>query len=131
MMRPILLVCLSVSCALAQPPNLIRLVRQGSIQPYVDGQVRIKVLAMSVIAGPEEKWLIEMHDSFTSLESVDQALSGGASLQTQNAAPFPDDLLGQSRTLIAMYRPGLSYRPDEGMRMFPKMRYLDLAVIRI
>jgi hypothetical protein len=130
-MRSILLASFLASCALAQPPSLIRVIRQGSIQPYVSGQAQVNVLATSVIAGPAENWLIELHDSFASLENVDQALVAGGSLQTQNAPPFADDLLAQSRTLIATYRPGLSYRPDEGMQMFPRMRYLDFSVIRI
>jgi len=52
MMRPILLAWLSVSCALAQPPNLIRLVRQGTIGPYITGQAPVNVLAMTAMAGP-------------------------------------------------------------------------------
>jgi hypothetical protein len=129
-MRPALLALLSVSCALAQPPNLIRLVRQGTIQPYVAIQALVNVLSTSVIAGPSENWLIEMHDSFASLENVDRALRRSSPLQTKDAAPFPD-LLARSQTLVASYLPALSYRADEGMQLFPKMRYLDFAVIRI
>ncbi len=85
---------------------------------------------MSAISGPAEDWLIEMHDSFASLETVDKVLNRASPLTPKDAAPFPD-LLADSQTLIASYRPTLSYRADEGMQMFPKMRYLDIAVIRI
>jgi len=112
---------------MAQPPALVRVVRQGAIQPYVAGQARVNVIAMSAIAGPAEHWLLELHDSFTSIEAADQAL---------NSVPAPpplefDTFVAGARSLIAIYRPGLSYRPDEGMRMFPKMRYLDVTLLRI
>jgi hypothetical protein len=37
----------------------------------------------------------------------------------------------QSQILIASYRPDLSHRADEGMQIFPKIRYMDIAVIRV
>jgi hypothetical protein len=129
-MRPFLLACLAVSCALAQPPSLIRVVRQGNIGAYIGGRAPVNVFGMSAIAGPGESWLIEMHDSFASLEAVDHAVAGFSPLQTKDAASFPD-LLAQSQTLIASYRPSLSYRANEGMEIFPKIRYLDFAIIRI
>ncbi len=129
MKRSILLFWLAVSCAPAQPPNLIRLLRVGQIQPYIMGHAPINVLGMTPITGAPENWLIEMHDSFASLDSVDKML-GGVALQTQDPAAFPD-LLAQSRNLVASYRPDMSYRADEGVQMFPKMRYLDMAIIRI
>jgi hypothetical protein len=130
MMRPLVLACLSVSCAFAQPPDLIRVVRQGNIGPYIATQAPANVLGMSAISGPAENWLIEMHDSFASLEAVDKVLSTASPLTTKDAAPFPD-LLADSQTLIASYRFNLSHRADEAIQMFPKMRYLDLAIIRI
>jgi hypothetical protein len=130
MTRPILLFSLVVSSALAQPPSLIRVVRQGSIGAYITGQSPVNVFGMSAIAGPGESWLLEMHDSFASLEAVDHTLAGYIPLQTKDAATFPD-LLAQSQILIAAYRPGLSYRATEGIELFPKIRYLDLAILRI
>jgi hypothetical protein len=129
MTRPILFALLSVSCGWAQPPNVIRLVRQGVI-PYAPGQAPVNVIAMSAIAGPAENWLIEMHDSFASLEKVDRMQRAAVPSDTRDSTAFPD-LLSQSRMLIASYRPDLSHRADEGVQMFPKMRYLDFAIIRI
>ena len=128
-MRPILFALLSVSCAWAQPPNVIRLVRQGTV-PKVAGQAPVTVIAMSIIAGPAENWLIEMHDSFASLENVDRLHSAAIPADGRDSTAFPD-LLSQSRMLIASYRPDLSHRADEGTQLFPKMRYLDFAMRRI
>jgi len=109
---------------------VIRVVRQGNIGPYITTQAPVNVLGMSAISGPAENWLIEMHDSFASLEAIDKMLNTASPLTTKDAAPFPT-LLADSQMLIATYLPGLSHRADEGMQMFPKMRYLDLAIIRI
>jgi hypothetical protein len=125
--RPPLIFFITVSGALAQPPALVRVVRQGSIQPYVAGQAHVNVVGLSALAGPAEQWLVELHDSFTSIEGADQALSS-----VPAPPPLePDTFISGARSLIATYRPGLSYRPDEGIRMFPKMRYLDVAILRI
>lgn len=113
---------------MAQPPALVRVVRQGSIQPYVAGQARVNVVGMSAISGPSEHWLIELHDSFASLESADQALT--TAVPPSDLLPS-DILVASARSLIASYRPGLSYRADEGFRLFPKMRYLDVTLLRI
>ncbi|HWF09834.1 MAG TPA: hypothetical protein VG297_15310 [Bryobacteraceae bacterium] len=116
---------------MAQPPALVRVIRQGAAQSsYSAGQARVNVLGMSAVAGPSERWLIELHDSFASIESADQALSA-ASLQPPETPLSADNFIAGARSLIATYRPGLSYRPEEGIRMFPKMRYLDVALLRI
>jgi hypothetical protein len=54
MKRFLLLACLSVSYTLAQPPNLIRVVRQGNIGPSITGQAPVNVFGMSAISGPAE-----------------------------------------------------------------------------
>jgi len=106
----------------------VRVVRQGSIQPYVAGQVRVNVLGMSAVAGPSERWMLELHDSFAGIEGVDQALN---SVTPPPEVLSNDAFVAGARSLIAIYRPGLSYRPDEGSRLLPKMRYLDITLLRI
>jgi hypothetical protein len=130
MMRPFLLACLTFSCALAQPPSLIRVVRQGNIGAYLGGQAPVNVLGMSAIAGSTENWLMELHDSFASLEAVDRAVGRAIPTAAKDAASFPD-ILSQSQIFIASYRPSLSYRAEEGIQTFAKMRYLDVTVMRV
>jgi hypothetical protein len=84
---------------------------------------------MRAVSGPDEAWLIEMHDSFASLEGVDQALASGRPLKDSSAVP--DDLLPPARLLIAIYRPGLSYRPEEAVKNLPKARYLLISFYRM
>ena len=85
---------------------------------------RVNVLGMSAISGPSASWLIELHDSFASLEAVDKILSADPPPRPPVDSPRQD-------TLIALYRPGLSYRPDQAVQLFPRMRYLEVMVSRI
>src|SRR5260370_20956572 len=124
--------------ALAQPPTLIRVIRNPSppglspacIQPYADAKTAVMVLAMTSVSGVSETWLAEAHDSFESIEYVDKALAGFA--PSRNAAyPTADDALPPSRTLIALSRPGLRYRPDDPVENLPDARYLLISIYRI
>ena len=116
-----------VSSALAQPPEIIRIVRNGAIQPYLEAKAPVNVVGMSSISGISENWLVELHDSFGSLEDLEKALS-----VTPHAPAFfrpPDNV--PSRSLIAAYRPGLSYRPDQAIQYFPKSRFFDVTIYHI
>ena len=136
-MKTILLAGILVSCAAAQiptePPNLIRVVRNGSIQPYADGKAAVNVLGMSATSGLSETWMLELHDSFGSLEDLDKALKTVASARppSENAALLPDDVLAPSRAVVGVYRPALSYLPGQAIRIFPTARYFDIMVCRI
>src|SRR6185436_11486742 len=41
------------------------------------------------------------------------------------------DVLAQAKTLIAVYRPWFSYRPDQAARMLPRTRYFSVSLYRI
>src|SRR5579863_277565 len=110
-MKTTFLAALLVSCAFAQP-GVIRVVRNGSVQPYVSGKTAVDVVGLSPVSGLAESWLIELHGSFASLEDVDRALSivtaGRLPLEGPASA---DQVLSASNAMIASYRPDLSYRP--------------------
>ncbi len=91
-----------------------RAAAQNLIQPYADGRTEVNVLGLTSISGPPEAWLIEGHDSLASLEAVDSALSLAGS---RGDAPL--DYLPLSATAIAVYRPGLSHRSEEAIRLMP------------
>lgn len=125
--------------AQAQPPTLIRVIRNPSppglnsslIQPYVDARTAVMVLAMTSVSGVSETWLAETHDTFESIEYVDKALAALGPVRNNPAFPSTDDILPPSRTMIALYRIGLSYRPDEAMKNLPKARYLLVSIYRV
>jgi hypothetical protein len=130
--------CWAVAQAWADPPVLLRVIRnvqslESIRRTYADARTTINVLGMRVVSGLDEAWLMEMHDSFASVEAVDQALASTGPVRSSNGSTHsaPDDVLRPSRFLIALYRPGLSYRPDEAVRNLPKARYLLVSVYRI
>jgi hypothetical protein len=87
---------------------------------------------MRAVSGLDEAWLIEMHDSFASIEEVDQSLASARPRNSHRRTyQLSDDVLAPARLFIALYRPGLSYRPDEATKNLPKARYLLVSIYRI
>lgn len=125
-------------CVLAQssgePPSLVRLIRSfpARVQtpPYADAHAAVTVLGLMPVSGPSETWLVEMHDSFASIENIDKALGG--TFESLGARPelAGDDVLSPSRALVALYRPAWSYRPEEAMRLLPKAHYFQVSIFR-
>lgn len=139
-MRPVLLVCLAAGCAAAQmaePPAILQVVRKvgSSTAPqrhYGNAGAAVNVVGMTSITGLPETWLVEAHDSFDSIETLDKGLTAVApKLMADPAEPLQEDVLAPARTLIALYRHYLSYRPEQAIRMFPRARYFHMTVYRI
>src|SRR5260370_19188486 len=110
--------------------RLLQLIRRpgvdgSSIRRFVDTRAAVTVLGMTSVTGPSETWLMAAHDAFASNEDVDKAA------RSEPVDQFPADIFGVSRNLIALYRPGLSYRPDQAIRIFPKARYFHVSLYRM
>lgn len=140
-MRIILFAGIITSCLWAQgptePPPIIQLTRRPGIggkpvRPYANARAAVDVVGMTAMTGLPETWLLEVHQSFASIEDLDKGLTGAAaSSPTVDSGPFQDDVLSPSRTMIATYRPGWSYRPEQAIRMFPRSRYFHVTIYRI
>jgi hypothetical protein len=121
---------------ITEPPLLLQLIRRAgtdatSIPPYADAQAAVNVFGMTSLTGPAETWFLEAHNSFASIEDVTEAHS--AMLDNDRGDRYgglSGDVLTQSRTLIAVYRPGFSYRPDQAARMLPRTRYFSVTLYR-
>jgi hypothetical protein len=76
---------------------------------------------------------MEMHDSFASIEGVDRALAATRLGRNSNGSGYPasDEVLASARSLIGLYRPGLSYRSDEAAKYLSQARYLLISIFRI
>jgi len=122
--------------SITEPPLLVQLIRRAgtdapSIPAYADARAAVNVFGMTSITGPAETWFLETHNSFGSIEDVMEAHS--AMLDRDPGDRFgglSGDVLAQSRTLIAVYRPGFSYRPDQAARMLPRTRYFSVTLYR-
>jgi hypothetical protein len=67
------------------------------------------------------------------VEELDRRLAGAAPQRSSGDAsdPLQDDVLAPARTMLALYRPGWSFRPSEAIRLLPKARYVNVAIFRI
>ena len=133
----VLLGCWPIAQVWADPPVLLRVIRNvQDVDPsrtYADARTAVNVLGMRAVSGLDEAWLMEMHDSFASIEEVDRALASTRPVRNSNGSGYPasDEVLASARSLIGLYRSGLSYRPDEATKNLPKARYLLVSIYRI
>ena len=140
-MRMILITVRLAAAAFAQapiePPLFIQLVRKPGVapaplRPYGDARANVNVVGMAAVTGLPETWLIESHYSWASIEDLDKGLTGAGFRAPANAGDLmQDDVLAPARTMLAAYRPGWSYRPDQAIRQFPRARYFQVTVYRI
>lgn len=138
-MKTTLLTGILAFCAAAQtptePPLLIQLIRTPgtdarALRPYSNAGAGVNVFGMTSITGAPEMWNIEAHDSFGGIEALDRAISS-ATAASGRLDLAQDDVLGPSRTLIALYREDWSFRPDIAIKMLPRARYLYVSIYRI
>ena len=113
---------------------MVQLIRRAgnevtSIPAYMEARAAVHVFGMTSITGPAETWLLETHDSFGSIEAVHEAVH--AAMPEKDSGFLSGDVLAQSKALIAVYRPGFSYRPDQAARMLPRTRYFSVSLYRI
>ena len=84
------------------------------------------VLGLNAMTGPSQAWFLEGHDTFASIETSQAALDK-PEFDTLDAADA--ELRASSRSLIAVFRPDLSYDVDK--INLPKMRFFSIETIRI
>lgn len=114
-----------------EPPLLLHILRGRSGPQYQRAQADINVVGMSAITGPPEIWRLETHESFGSIENTTERTLRAGWNPSQQSDPPSFELLGESRSIIAVYRPTLSYRPDQAIRQFGRARYFYVTVHRV
>lgn len=118
-------------CAAAAQPPVIRVVRNGSASAYSLGKTTTNVIGLAAVSGPLETWLLELHDSFGSLEALDKAVAdAGAPVSQPGGVAGANSPLAPPRAFIGRLLAGLSYRPEQWMQDLAKTRYLDVAIFR-
>lgn len=136
-MKLLLLMLGSLTAAAQIPPPILRLVRNPSPhgnQPYAQASAAVEVLGMQSVTGVGETWLIEQHPTFQSIEDLDRALrktGGDPSNWVDSRGASTDEVLGPGRTLIAYYKEGWGYHPEDAVRMLPRARYFNVTILRL
>jgi hypothetical protein len=131
----IFVVCAGAQSFTDTPPilQLVRTPTSGPAQtrPYGEAGVAVNVIGMVAITGLPETWLLEAHWSFASIEGLERGLSAVPVRSSTLSDPLLDDVLWSSRTMIATYRQGWSYRPAEALRLWARARYVHVSILRI
>jgi hypothetical protein len=88
-------------------------------------------IALDSMAGGNEAWFVEAHNSFADVEKAEKA-SDAEPLKTETAQVMATDgeYLSGMRSLIGVYRSDLSYDP-EGSPSLSKTRYMNVVTMRI
>lgn len=134
---PLLAVCAALGQGLTDPPPILEIVQKpgyaaAAIKPYADAQAAVNVIGMSAMTGLPETWFMEMHLNYASLEELDKALTSvGAPRPATAVDGGQDDILAPARTLIAIYQPQWSYRPDQAIRQFAQAHYMHVTIFRL
>jgi len=138
LMKFLLLAVVAVSAGSAQsltePPPLIRFDRRqgtASVRPYSDTGAHVNVVGIASVTGRPETWLIELHDSFASIEDVDKSLRSMGPFGAISGQEASGDILGDARTFIGTFRPGFSYRPEQATEALRKARYCQVSIYHV
>ena len=89
-------------------------------------------IALTAMSGPSEVWYLEEHSSFAEVESSEKAEDAPAIKPELDQAGATDgEYVAGENSMIAVYRPDLSYNADQGVAGLPKSRYIALGTIRL
>jgi len=128
---------------LKAPPPVLRIFREDikegkgvaherSESSFMQAAAKAKypahVLGTTAETGPSQAWFFEDHSSFASIGETDAAFEK-SELGILDAAD--GELRSNSRSLIAVYRPDLSYRAKELVEKLPKARYVNMIMMRV
>jgi len=122
---------------LSDVPPILQVIRKpgtggsGTLRPYNGAKAAVDVVGMTAITGLPESWGIELHQTFAGIEDLDRALASTAVDGSPYTAPSQEELLAPTRTMILLYQPGWSYRPQEAIRRIPRAHYFHVSVYRM
>ena len=97
---------------------------------YAKAQSPVYWLGMTTMTGPSEAWFLTRHDSFAAFEKSEASTDSNPALlaERDRIAAIDGDLLTRTSTILASYRPALSYQP---IVKLPNMRYMSVNVMRV
>ena len=97
---------------------------------YLKGGAPQQWLGMTSVAGPTEAWFLSGYPSYEAFQRSEDAIESHATLAADGDkfSAIDGDLVNRTSTIVAGYRPALSYRPDVKL---PEMRYMQVDVVRV
>jgi hypothetical protein len=97
---------------------------------YTKAQSPVTWLGMTTLTGPSEAWFLSRHDSFASLEKAQDGTDAAPALAAERdrLSAAEGDMLSRTSTILARYRPAISYQP---VVKLPEMRYMTVDLVRV
>lgn len=97
---------------------------------YAKAQSPVHWLGMTSVSGPSEAWFLTRHESFAAFEKAETSTEANPALLTERdkLSAVDGELLTRTSTIIARYRPALSYQPVVAL---PNMRYMTVNLMRV
>ena len=97
---------------------------------YLKGGAPQQWLGMTSVAGPTEAWFISGYPSYEAFQKSEDAIEGHATLAADGDkfSAVDGDLVNRTSTIVAAYRPALSYRAEVKL---PEMRYMQVDIVRV
>jgi hypothetical protein len=110
-------------------------VEQGFTQFWASNHVEPFLALDSVSGNASEMTFISGYDSFAAFEKDFQTLAkaqdGARKAEYQALAGQEADLVNGVRSMVARFRPDLSYHADDFMSGMPKSRYFQIETMRV
>lgn len=97
---------------------------------FAKGQAPTQWLAMTTVSGPSEAWFLSAFDSYAAIQKNQDAVDASPALTADEEKYSAQDgeLLNRTSSIIARYRPALSYQPNVAI---PQMRYMQVDVVQV
>lgn len=128
----------------ANPPAVLRIIRED-IKEGKDSAHRnsenafmleaavshypAHVIGMTSLTGTGQAWFLEGHDSFDAVEKTLNAF-GATDSKFAQLDELDAEYRASSRSWLAVYRPDISYRPEDWVQDLPKARFISIDLIR-
>jgi hypothetical protein len=98
-------------------------------QAFIRAKYTTPILAVSSVTGPAEDWFLIGYESFAAMEKDTEQFMKNAAVRNVNLTfqPKEADLINESRTITARFRPEMSYKP--GVKL-GEYKYFSVAIIR-
>lgn len=97
---------------------------------YMKADAPQRWLGMTTVAGPTEAWFLSGYASYEAFQASEDGIEGNAALaaDSDRFSAKDGDLVNRTSTIVAGYRPALSYQPDVKL---PEMRYMQVDIVRV
>jgi hypothetical protein len=137
--------CFSIPAFCQEPPAVLHITREAIKEGRASAHEKTEAdwsramrrakypgnyVALVTLAGPNEVWFIERYPSFAKMDEAEKMFDSGPLKNEMDMLDSRDgELRGSSRTMLAVYRKDMSYRPEQWN--MGKIRYIAVTRMQV